>query len=208
MTSKKVDFPRIAAAPREPLDKPGAVGPGLDEEAHQRRRAVGVRIHGVEDRRVAAEPVQVDAGRGVDIGAELDERAGGVEMAELGRDVEQRGLEQRGERRLQRGSMRDEGRVGGDGRADFLRIVEHDGRNERVTKRGPATHDQAEAFGEVRRNACTARAANLSRACHRSAGWDRPRRRGPRGRHRRRGRQRHRGDRRCWRTCWRLTLEF
>ena len=40
-------------------------------------------------------------------------------MAELGRDVEQRGLEQRGERRLQRGSVRDEGRVGGDGRADF-----------------------------------------------------------------------------------------
>ena len=25
-------FPRIAAAPRESLDKPGAVGPGLDEE--------------------------------------------------------------------------------------------------------------------------------------------------------------------------------
>ncbi len=66
------------------------VSTSIDEQLADFGVAGVVVGQGVEDRRLAAYPVGVDISASVDVGAAIEEEAGGVQKAVFGGDVEKR----------------------------------------------------------------------------------------------------------------------
>lgn len=95
------------------------------------------------------EPVFVDAGGGVDIGARREQHARGLQMPVLGGHVQQRGVDQGRERADHRRPVREQRGIGLQGRPQAVGVVEQHRSESRVIELGAAVEEQAQAVGEV-----------------------------------------------------------
>ena len=138
-----------------------AVGARLGQQPHNWCRPIRMGIDRVKYRCVTVEPVAVDTGRRVHVGPQLDESPRRIQMAKLGRHVEQGRVYQRRERRPQRRAMQKQRRICLYRRANRIRIVQHHRRDCWISKHRPARGSTADTPA-ADPNACTPRAANPS----------------------------------------------